>query len=82
MKVYTIYEPEDNWYLTERAIDNKRKYEILCFDSYEKALNYIKEYYLPSEEVKNIRVKGNIITYYDTVDEMRRKVLIEEMNVR
>ena len=80
MKVYLIYDDFDDCYITDRAIDNKRKYEEICFDSYEKALNFVKEYI--SGDIRDVRIKGNIVTFYDLVDEMRKKIRIDEINVR
>lgn len=80
MKVYLIYDDFDDCYITDRSIDNKRKYEEVCFDSYEKALNFVKEYI--NGDIKDVKIKGNIITFYDLMDEMKKKIRIDEINVR
>lgn len=77
MKVYLIFDEDDNDYVY-MGIENTDEVEIACFDSHDKAVDFIKEYMYNYRLIKN---KGDHFTYYDPDDDFEIDLHIEELNV-
>lgn len=78
MKVYLIYDDFDGDYVMIHKESTFCEQEKACFDSHDKAVTFIKGYLIGCTKIK---AKGNTFTYYDPDDEIKKKVIIEEINV-